>query len=486
MKKSGVLLHITSLPGCEGIGTLGKGAFRFVDFLSKAGAKIWQVLPIGPTGFAESPYQSTSTFAGNPMMIDLETLYDQGLTDEKPYEAPHADFIDFETARARKDAALRRAYACSGEKLRPQVAAFEKENDWTSDYALFMAAKNYYGGMGWMAWPDEGLRLHRPEAVSVWREKLADEVHYQLYLQYLFRVQWFMLKRYANEHGITLFGDMPIYVAEDSADTWSHPECFLLDENRRPTLVAGVPPDYFSEDGQLWGNPIYNWKAMKAGGYEWWLKRFACAGKLFDLVRVDHFIGFANYYTVKAGATTARNGKWVNNDGRALFRTVKKTLPDVHIAAENLGVLSERVEKLLAYCGFPGMKVLQFSFGGDACDPAEYPENCICYTGTHDNPTTAAWWENGASEEEKNNVRKYLGTDADTDIVGTMIRAAYASACDTTVVPMQDWLALPTEYRMNAPGTVGGSNWRWRLRGSELTDALAKKIRKLAEETGRL
>ena len=481
MRKSGVLLHITSLPSPGGCGTLGREARDFVDWLKAAGMGIWQVLPIGPTGYGDSPYQSPSTFAGNLMLIDLRTLHEQGLLAE-PAEAyiPEVE-TEYAVIRREKIAALRQSFSESREKTADAVAAFTAAHPYLEEYALFMAVKDYFGGRKWIDWPDLSIRFRDEAALGHYRRILKDDVDFYLYTQYLFREQWSALKAYAHQNGVQILGDMPIYVSEDSADTWAHPEIFQLDRDHRPVKVAGVPPDYFSEDGQLWGNPLYNWKKLKRTGFSWWLDRLKNAGEWYDMVRIDHFIGFANYYAIKAGAKNARVGKWEKAPGFRFFRTVRKKLPELSIVAEDLGVVSRRVRRLLAYTGYPGMRVMQFGFDSDETNPHflnNIPENCLLYTGTHDNDTTEGWWQKLNEDVRAFALRCLPERDK---ISEAMTQAALNSMADTAIIPAQDILALGSEARMNTPGTVGGSNWMWRMAPGALTLQKALEVRDMNE-----
>lgn len=464
MRESGILLHITSLPEKGGIGTLGKEAYDFVDALHDCGITIWQVLPVGPVGYGESPYQSVSTYAGNPMLIDLKTLEEKGLLPADAYTLEEdKNKVDFDRVRISKEAALRKAFAHSYDKV--DVEAFRRENPWVDDYALFMALKMHFGGGTWQNWPMD-VRLRNEESLSAWREKLKEEIRYYTFVQCLFFEQWFALRRYANKKGIKIFGDMPIYVAEDSADMWANPDAFQLDAQRRPLKVAGVPPDYFCADGQLWGNPLYDWKAMKKRKFDWWIQRMRAMGKLYDMVRVDHFIGFANYYAIPYGAPNARNGKWIKAPGRSLFRRIRKEVPEVTVIAEDLGEVNNRVKRLLKFCGYPGMKVLTFGFDGGSDNPhnpVNYGENSVVYTGTHDNDTAKGFWEN-ATDAQKEAGASIIGLKAGDDVTLRMIEKVWAAPCRRAIVPMQDFLRIGTEGRMNMPGTVGGW-WAWRMTG---------------------
>ncbi|MBQ7305793.1 MAG: 4-alpha-glucanotransferase [Clostridia bacterium] len=483
MRQSGILMHISSLPGPGGIGSLGQEAFDFADFLHASGMKLWQVLPMGPTGYGESPYQSSSVFAGNPMLISCARLKEEGLLEYEPEEEfspAQLDKIDFPAVRENKEKLLRRCFDKSECKLEKELAAFVQENAWVKDFALFTAIKNHFGGAMWTKWPDHDIVVRRKECVVFYRNQLAIEVRYHIFCQYLFQRQWSALKKYCNGLGIQLFGDMPIYVAEDSADTWTHPEVFQLDKNRLPKRVAGVPPDYFSADGQLWGNPLYRWTYLRLRGYDWWVERMRHMAKMYDVIRIDHFIGFANYYSIPYGAPNARGGKWVVGPGKSLFRTFNKKLPGINIIAEDLGCLSDRVFKLLDYVKYPGMKVLTFAFGGDDGNPhlpANYATNCVAYTGTHDNDTVLGWVST-QDENTLNHAKRVLGFDKPEDAPEAFIRAVMDSMADTAMFPMQDILHLPGSARMNLPGTIGG-NWLWRMLPGAATQEIAQHLREL-------
>lgn len=480
MRKSGVLLHITSLPTPGGIGTLGSDAYAFVDFLKKAGMSVWQVLPIGPTGYGESPYQSHGTHAGNINLIDLNFLVRDGLMkaeDAKRFQAGSS--TDFDTVKRLKREGLHLCFEQNFNRMEAMVDTFTQSHKNIDDFAFFMALKDYFGGRMWTLWPDVAIRMREEGAMAHYRRILRDEINFHRFTQYVFFTQWSCLKAYANKNGIQIFGDMPIYVAEDSADCWANPNIFQLDRDRRPLKVAGVPPDYFSEDGQLWGNPLYDWKALRRTGFEWWIDRLRTAGELYDMVRVDHFIGFANYYAIRAGAPNARVGKWEKAPGRRFFFVVKRRLPELNIIAEDLGVVSNRVKRLLRYCGFPGMKVLCFGFDSDATNPhflGNIRENCVVYTGTHDNDTTLGWWEKASEKVRAFALENLPQCDS---ICDSMIEAALGSAANLCVLPMQDILHLGSEARMNTPGTVGGGNWMWRMQPGVLTDELAARLHEM-------
>ncbi len=490
MRSSGILMHITSLPSPGGIGTLGQEAYDFADFLQASGMSVWQVLPIGPTGYGESPYQSSSVFAGNPLMISFERLRKEGFLtydDDELFQPEDPEKVDFEAVRANKNMLLRRCYEQSGERLSPQVNDFRKYNPWVTDFALFTAAKEHFGGAMWSNWPDKDLRFRRPEALQKWSEELHPETEFHVFCQYLFRRQWLDLKKYCNDRGIRLFGDMPIYVAEDSADTWTHPEIFQLDRELKPKKVAGVPPDYFSEDGQLWGNPLYRWTRLRfLQHYDWWVNRMKGMAELYDMVRIDHFIGFANYYSVKQGMPNARKGRWVIGPGKSLFARLQREVPDLRIIAEDLGCVNARVQRLLDWCGYPGMKVLTFGFDSDESNPhfiGCYGKNSVAYTGTHDNDTTLGWAKK-ASPEVLAFAGRTLGFTTAEEAPEAFIHALFKCPCDLVIIPMQDVLGLDTSARMNYPGTVGG-NWGWRMKPDSLSLALSMKYYQLNKETNR-
>lgn len=489
MRRSGILMHISSLPGPGGIGSLGKEAYAFADFLKASGMAVWQVLPLGPTGYGESPYQSSSVFAGNPMLISCAALREAGLVaydDGEEFTADDPERVDYPAVRESKEKLLRRCFAQSEGKLQKELAAFRRENPWVEDFALFTALKARYGGAMWTKWPDREVRRRQPAALERCRRELDGEIRYHLFCQYLFFRQWFALKRYCNGLGIRLFGDMPIYVAEDSADTWTHPEAFQLDGEGVPKRVAGVPPDFFSADGQLWGNPLYRWFSLRLHGYGWWVERMAAMAKMYDIVRIDHFIGFANYYSVPQGAPNARTGKWIIGPGKSLFRTLEKKIPGLNIVAEDLGCVNDRVRRLLTAVGYPGMRVLSFGFGGGADNPhlpANYVTNSVVYTGTHDNDTVRGWIGT-ADDAALAQARQLLGFDKPEDGPGAFVRAVLASRADTAMIPMQDVLGLGGWARMNRPGTIG-NNWLWRMAPGAATPELAQRLRRENEATNR-
>lgn len=496
MRTSGILMPVSSLPGSYGIGCFSKEAYRFIDILKEAGQSRWQILPLGPTGYGDSPYQSFSAFAGNPYFIDLESLIEEGLLTEE--ECNKADFgdddleIDYEKIYYARFDVLRLAYERAKENGLQTSETFrtfvKQEQEWLDDYALYMAVKNHFGGVSWDQW-DEDIRLRKPEAVRHYSEMLQDEIGFYQYQQFLFSVQWTALKSYANENGVQIIGDIPIYVAFDSADTWAGPEMFQLDEENLPIRVAGCPPDGFSATGQLWGNPLYDWEYHKSTGYAWWVRRIAQCFRLYDMVRIDHFRGFDEYYSIPYGDETAENGKWMPGPGIDLFRVIKEKLGDLPIIAEDLGFLTDSVKKLLKDSGYPGMKVLQFAFDsredGDYL-PHNYTNNCVVYTGTHDNDTIIGWYDNLA-EEDKRTSHIYLNNweTPEDEIRWDFICMAMRSVADTCIIPMQDYLGFGSEARINTPSTLGG-NWTWRMEEEDFTEELAARIKELTQVCERI
>jgi len=487
-RSAGILLHPTSLPGANGVGELGPEAFRFLDFLTDAGLKIWQMLPLGPTGYGDSPYQSFSAFAGNPLLIHVAS--DGGAARSFP-----AHSVEFETVIPHKRALMDRAIA----RFEPDQAyrAFVAENqDWLADYALFMALKETHGGVAWTNWEPEVAR-RKEKALEDSRCRLTSRIERYQVEQYLFFSQFHALKQACVEREIRLMGDLPIYVAHDSADVWSHRDLFELDSTGRPRVQAGVPPDYFSATGQLWGNPIYNWTAIRADNYHWWIRRMRAAFDMFDLVRIDHFRGFEAYWEVPGDATTAVNGRWVKGPGAELFDAISAALGPLPIVAENLGVITPLVEALREQFGYPGMSILQFAFGNDTqaakFRPHSFPRERVVYTGTHDNDTTLGWWNSTGEGDstrtamdvakEKALARRYFDTDG-SEMNWTMIRAALASVADTVLVPIQDVLGLGSEARMNLPGRESG-NWRFRFSWDQLTPGIAQRLRTMVDTYSR-
>ncbi len=488
---SGILLHPTSLPGPYGIGDLGPQAHHFVDFLADSGANLWQVLPLGPTGYGDSPYQCFSAFAGNPYLISPDELIGDGLLDEndlvdRPQFNPSR--VDFGVLIPWKLGLLERAFKRftinSETSLREGLANFRAENsEWLDDYALFMSIKEAYGGGAWDAWP-AALRKRDPKELARARKTYADQIARHIFYQFLFFRQWWALHSHARERGIQIIGDIPIFVAHDSSDVWSHPDLFFLEEDSRPTVVAGVPPDLFSATGQLWGNPLYNWEAHKRTGYRWWLERVRATLGLVDLVRMDHFRGFAGYWEIPAGNPTAEFGRWVPGPGADFFDALMADLQahldsrELPIIAEDLGVITSDVVELRERYSLPGMRILQFAFSGpdNPFLPHHYVPNCVAYTGTHDNNTARGWFES-ANEEERNFALRYLGIDG-SRFASDLIRAVWASAAVFAIAPLQDFLNLDAEARMNFPSKLGG-NWEWRMLEEDLSSALLHRLQDL-------
>lgn len=484
-------MPISALPSPYGIGTLGKAAYEFVDFLESAGQSWWQMLPVGPTSYGDSPYQSFSTYAGNPYFVDLDLLVEDGLLKKAELSAVNwgkdPGKVDYARIYENRFVLLEKAAERGWKRDEEKVRAFASKNaGWLPDYALFMALKRHFGMRAWTEWEDEDVRLHRPEAVEDYREKLKADVRLFAYIQYLFFRQWRELRDYAHERGVRIIGDLPIYVAMDSADVWAEPKAFQLDERNLPKEVSGVPPDYFCADGQLWGNPLYNWDAIQADGYGWWIRRIDGAAKLYDLLRIDHFRGLESYWAVPAGEETARNGRWVKGPGMGLVRVLKNWFPQLSFIAEDLGFLTPEVRQLLRDSEFPGMKVLEFAF--DSREPSDYlphtySPRCVCYVGTHDNSPVMAWREEADPEDVEMAVR-YLGLNEAEGFHWGMIRGGQTSVAELFVAQMQDYLGLGAEARMNTPGTLGG-NWQWRLLPGQLTEELAARMAELAWSCGR-
>ncbi len=494
MRRSGVLMAITSLPGKYGIGCFSKEAYRFADDLKEAGQSLWQLLPLGPTSYGDSPYQSFSTFAGNPYFIDPETLVEKKWLTRKECEAydwgDDPVSVDYAKIYYSRFKLLRKAYRRSKIAADKDFKKFVKANAfWLPDYALFMALKDAHGGKSWETWEDP-LRFREKEAMEKAAEKHAADIEFYEFLQYEFFREWRELKKYANKKGIEIVGDIPIYVAFDSADAWANPELFEFDEELHPIAVAGCPPDAFAADGQLWGNPLYRWDVHKKSGYDWWMKRLDNCFRLYDVVRIDHFRGFDSFYRIPYPAENARKGKWVKGPGYDFFRTMKKKLGERQVIAEDLGFLTPSVLKLVARTGYPGMKILQFAFDPrEESDylPHNYGKNSVAYTGTHDNDTTLSWYHEIVARDRRF-AADYLNIPKlakEKDIPWYFIRAAYASVSDTAIIPMQDILSLPHEARMNLPSTIGG-NWQWRMKEGAFSSALKKKMKKYAGLYGRI
>jgi 4-alpha-glucanotransferase len=494
-RSAGVLCHVTSLPGRWGIGDLGQTAHKFVDWLASAGQGVWQMLPLGPPGYGDSPYQSFSAFAGNPLLVALDKLVEEGWLspgdlDDAPRFDEHA--VDFEQVRPYRRQCLSRAHAVFLDRAtKAQHSAFDQfcaEQDWwLGDYVKFAALKAAHHDQPWTAW-DHAVPALSPSATQTDANDLTSAEDFERFVQFHFHRQWRQLQEHAGARGIRLMGDVPIFVAHDSADVWAHRDVFSLDERGQPTVVAGVPPDYFSETGQLWGNPLYRWDRMERDGFAWWRDRLGYALEQFNLVRLDHFRGFESYWEIPAGSPTAAHGRWVPGPGAKFFKRLAAELGDLPIVAEDLGVITPAVDALRDELGFPGMRILQFAFGEDAKGPAyrphNYPRHCVTYTGTHDNDTTVGWFKSGAGEgttrtarqiaEERRFALAYLGTDG-SQIQWDMIRLSLASVADTAIVPLQDVLGLGTEARMNLPGTARG-NWRWRFTEEMLTPEATAKL----------
>ena len=494
MRRSGILMPVASLPSKYGIGCFDDSAYRFIDQLEKAGQTYWQILPMGPTGYGDSPYQSFSTFAGNPYFISVGELVKKGYLTERDCEdaaeGMREDRVQYGVLYEKRFALLKKAFVKSAIETNPDYIAFVQENaDWLTDYALFMAIKDSQGGKSYLEWEDD-LRLRRPEALVSYKNKWLDEVNFYQFLQYEFSRQWSALKTYANERGIRIIGDIPIYVAMDSADTWAHPELFQLDSDGKPIGVAGCPPDAFSTTGQLWGNPLYRWKFHKESGFSWWIQRIRKCFEWYDMVRIDHFRGFDEYYAIPYGDKTAEHGKWEPGPGMELFLALKKELGELPIIAEDLGFLTDSVREMQKESGFPGMKILQFAFDSrEDSDylPYRYEKNSVVYTGTHDNATTYSWWEE-VSPQDQSVAMRYMNLSrfsSKKKRTWAMICLAMASVSDLCIIPMQDYLTLSNQARINTPSTLGG-NWQWRMRKNAFSDALCEKIKRMTRLYGRI
>ena len=490
-RAGGVLMHISSLPGETGIGTLGDHAYAFVEYLKRAGQRYWQILPLGPTGFGDSPYQSASTFAGNPLLIDLPSLERDGFLQREEYALEHwgddAAQVDFDRVTTGRSVVFERVFLRFRQAVPMEFEHFCQDNAfWLDDYALFMAIKDAHRGAPLWEW-EEDIRTRQPQAMERWQQACADRVEYHRMLQYFFYKQWFALKRYANQNGVQIIGDLPIYVSADSADVWAQPKQFVLDGQLRPVEVAGCPPDAFSEDGQLWGNPIYDWEYHRRTKYAWWIRRLSMTLRIYDVVRIDHFRGFDSYYCIPGDADTARVGVWRKGPGMGLFQRVQLELGEAPIIAEDLGFLTDSVRELLKDSGFPGMKVLQFAFdpgGQSEYLPHRYPRNCVVYTGTHDNNTIRGWADT-ASPQEIAFAKQYLRVAEDGSLAEAMMVAAMASVADTCILTMQDLIGLDESGRMNVPSTVG-DNWRWRATTEQIGDTSARFLWENTRLYGRL
>ncbi len=491
---AGILLSVSSLPSEFGIGCFDKQAYRFIDFLKASGQSYWQILPLGPTGYGDSPYQSFSVFAGNPYYISLDEFIRDGLLTEKECSVCCAgtvsDSVDYSRLYTERYALLQKAYRNSGTQDAEAIEAFARSAEWLNDYALFMALKNHFGGRPLSRW-DNDIRMRTTDTIERYTAELSDEIGFQKFLQYHFHKQWSALRSYANQNGVEVIGDIPVYAAADSADVWTHPELFQLDRDRLPLAVAGCPPDGFAADGQLWGNPLYNWEYHKSTDYRWWISRLKHCFTLYDVVRIDHFRGFDEYYSIPYGEKTAGSGTWKKGPGIGLFRAAEAALGKMSVIAEDLGFMTDSVKKLVKDCGFPNMKVLEFAFDsrdtGSGSDhmPHNYGENCVVYTGTHDNQTIVSWFSS-ISEAERNTARDYLCDNytPEKQLHISFISLIMRSRAKLCIIPMQDWLGLDDRARMNTPSTVG-SNWRWRLKPHELSDRLCEDISKITEMYGR-
>lgn len=481
-RSSGILMPIYALPSPYGIGTLGAAAKEFVDFLAAAGQSWWQILPVGPTSYGDSPYQSPSTFAGNPYFIDLDMLVEEDLLTQAEIDAlswgDDPTRVDYGAQYENRYLLLQKAAVRGWKKDSEAVEAFAAANaSWLADYALFMAIKRHFDMACWLEWPDEDIRLRKPKAMDAYRKKLAEDIRLFTYIQYQFFKQWGALREYAHEKGVGIIGDMPIYVALDSVDVWANPDCFQLDEKGFPIEVAGVPPDYFSEDGQLWGNPLYDYERMQQDGYGWWIRRVEGATKIYDIIRIDHFRGFAAYWSVPYGEKTAKNGRWITGPGMSLVGVLRDWFHQIRFIAEDLGFPSSDVVQLLQDSGFPGMKVLEFAF--DARDssgylPHMYEKNCVCYAGTHDNETLAGWIH-AVDPDDLAKAVEYLGLNEEEGYVWGLLRCGMSSVSNLFITQMQDYLELDNEARTNTPGIAEG-NWQWRMQPDAITPALIEKL----------
>lgn len=493
MRKSGILLPVFSLASDYGIGAFSKEAFEFVDILRKAGQSYWQILPLGPTGYGDSPYQSFSTFAGNPYFIDLSKLVEKEWITEKDCDSAlwkeEETAVNYDMLYLSRWSVLRKAFDNSHIVEDEEFQDFCKMNaEWLDDYALYTVIKKNHENKCWNEWEDE-YRLRKKRALKQVEKEYAEDLLFQKFLQFEFSKQWSAVKEYANENGVKIIGDIPIYVSFDSADAWANPKLFQFDKEGKPKAVAGCPPDAFSETGQLWGNPLYNWKHHKKTNYEWWLKRIAYCYKLYDVIRIDHFRGFDEYWAIPYGDKTAENGKWEKGPGMDLFETIQRELPNVEIIAEDLGFLTPSVLQMLKDSGYPGMKVLQFAFDGDldnAYLPYNHIKNSVIYTGTHDNETTVGWYRKLKGKQREQVLELVSrGNEHEGEITWELIRLAHVSACDTCIIPMQDYLCLGNEARINEPSTLGG-NWKWRLEKEQISEELVKAIYRMTRIHGRL
>lgn len=493
-RSAGILLPLSSLPSPYGIGAMGEDAYRFIDFLHASGQKFWQVLPVGPTSYGDSPYQSFSAFAGNPYFIDLAALCKEGLIEKKKIDkinwGANEHKVDYARVYEIRFKVLREAYTKSSHKDEPEYLAFCSENaDWLDDYCLFMSVKGRFDNVEWLKWDDD-IRTRKPEALKKYKDELSEEIGFWKFIQYKFFQQWKKLRDYAHDKSVSIIGDIPIYIAMDSADAWANTDQFWMDEEKRPVKVSGVPPDYFSKTGQLWGNPLYRWDVMESDGFKWWKRRISFSSGIYDVIRIDHFIGTVRYYTIDADSPTAVGGEWLTGPGMKLIDAIDEARGDTRIIAEDLGELVPAVRKVRVRSGYPGMKVLQFAFN-DNSDNSFLPHNIesdfIAYTGTHDNDTVKGYMESlrGArGKAVRKYAREYLGIKRNSEIVDAVIRAAFGSVAIIAIIPIQDWLHLGSESRINIPSTVGG-NWEWRMDKGCLTKELSAKIADFTRIYGR-
>jgi len=488
VRSSGILLPVSCLPSPYGIGSLGKAARKWIDFLDEADQSFWQILPLGPTCYGNSPYQSPSAFAGNPSYIDLDTLYEEGLLKKAEFKdlnwSRTKKLIDYDTIGRKREGVLHKAF----ERFKGDdaIEAFKAQSPWAEEYALFMAIRESIGMLAWTDW-DEPLRKRQKAALLSAGNELKEEVRFHIFMQYMFTRQWQALHAYANAKGVEIIGDIPIYIALDSADVWAEPGLFQLDKNSIPTGVAGCPPDSFSAKGQVWGNPLYDWKVMAKTGYDWWIRRLKHSFELFDALRIDHFRGLEDYYAIPYGAITAKDGKWKPGPGKDFISAVKAALPDRRVIAEDLGYLTESVKELVAFSGYPSMKVLQFAFDTRVTGeyrPFTYGKNSVVYPGTHDNDTLKGWCK-AATEASVKKAMDYIGVDRVSELPAAMLRVTMQCNSDLAVILMQDWLGLGSEARINTPSTVCGRNWRWRLGENDLNNRLAASISHMTSLYGR-
>lgn len=491
MRRSGILLPISSLNSKYGIGTFSKEAYNFIDFLKETKQSLWQILPLGPTGYGDSPYQSFSTFAGNPYFIDLEELIKEGLlTQEECNNCDWGDdenYVNYGKIYLSRFKILKKAYSRSNIINSSDFITFCIKNEWwLHDYSLYMAIKDSLGSKSWLDW-NKNIRLRNPIEIASYEKILKEDIVFYKYTQYLFFTQWYKLKNYANKNGISIIGDVPLYVSLDSADIWSNPQLFQLNEEYYPSAVSGCPPDYFSEDGQLWGNPLYDWEKHKENNYKWWIQRIKHAFELYDIVRIDHFRGFYDYYSIPYYDKNAKNGTWKFGPGLELFKKIKENLGNVNIIAEDLGILTEGARQLLKETKYPGMKILQFAFDSDYNNdylPHNYNEDCVVYTGTHDNSTLCGWYET-IEDRTKKMINDYLNIDNEQEINWKLINLAMCSRASMCIIPVQDYLGLGEDARLNKPSTVN-NNWTWRMNKYNFDESISEKIKFLTELHSRI